>query len=133
MASWLASPWSLVYALFVWYLHAFIKCWLGAALSLPAWAVSGENPGRLLEQPVLYAEPALLAGCHFDPWDASQQVTLPLAYPGGHPHNTEQVPFTCFVIQYHLVIKLTNHVLASGVRYCTIEWAYSISLRHVEA
>jgi hypothetical protein len=69
-------------------LQAFIKCWLGTALSLPAQADSGENPGRLLAQPTLYAESASLSDCHSNPWDVSRQVTLPLAYPRGHSHDT---------------------------------------------
>jgi hypothetical protein len=52
---------------------------------MPARAVSGENPGQLLAQPVLLAEPASLASCRSDPWDASRHVILPLAYPSGHP------------------------------------------------
>jgi hypothetical protein len=43
-----------------------------------------------------------------------------------------QVLFTRTVIQYHLVIKLINHVLASGVIYCIAEWVWSISLCHME-
>jgi hypothetical protein len=88
MASWLASPWFSVSAIFVRYLQAYIKCWLGATLSLPARAISRENPGWLLAQPALYAEPASLVGGCSDPWDASVQVTLPFAYPSGHPHDS---------------------------------------------
>jgi hypothetical protein len=36
-------------------------------LLLLALAVSGENPGRLLTQPMLHAKPTLLAGCRSDP------------------------------------------------------------------
>jgi hypothetical protein len=32
-------------------------------------------------------EPVLLADRSADPWDASRQVPLPSAYPGGHPHD----------------------------------------------
>jgi hypothetical protein len=56
-------------------------------LSLPVLAVSGEDPGQLLAQPVLHAEPTSVTGCRSDPWDASRQVALPLAYSGGHPHD----------------------------------------------
>jgi hypothetical protein len=44
--------------------------------------------GRLLAQPTPHAEPASSAGSRGNPWDASRQVPLPLAYPGGHPHDT---------------------------------------------
>jgi hypothetical protein len=68
-------------------LQALIKRRLGVTLSLPARAVSKEDPSRLLAQPALHAEPALLACCSLDPWDANRQVLLPLAYPGSYPHN----------------------------------------------
>jgi hypothetical protein len=74
--------------LFVWYMQAFTKYWLGATLSLPARASSGESPGRLLIQSALDAEPASMAGCQSDPWDASRQDVIPLAYPGDHPYES---------------------------------------------
>jgi hypothetical protein len=40
--------------------------------------------------PALRAELALLANCSADPWDAIHKVPLPLAYLGGHPHDTAQ-------------------------------------------
>jgi hypothetical protein len=86
---WLASPRSPPFVTSVGFLQALIKRRLEVTLSLPAWAVSGEVLGRLLAQPALHAEPASLAGCRSDPWDASQQVALSLAYLGGHPHDKE--------------------------------------------
>jgi hypothetical protein len=45
-----------------------------------ASAANGEDRSHL-------AEPALLANRSADPWDASRQVLLSLAYQGGHPHD----------------------------------------------
>jgi hypothetical protein len=46
---------------------------------------------------------------------------------------SEKVIFTRTVIHYDLAIKLINHMLASGLRYCIItKRAKSISLYHVE-
>jgi hypothetical protein len=75
-------------AILVWYLQTFIKRRLGILSSLPAWAFDGADFGRLLAHPTLHAESASLAGSRCNPWDASRQVPLPSAYPGGHPHDT---------------------------------------------
>jgi hypothetical protein len=75
-------------AILVWYLQAFIKRQLGISSSSPAWASDGEDLGWLLAQPALQSKPTSSARCRGDPWDAIRRVALPLAYLGGHPHDT---------------------------------------------
>jgi hypothetical protein len=60
----------------------------GVSSSSPARSFDDEVASRLLAQPTLWLKPASLAGHPDDPWDTSQKMVLPLAYPDSHPHNT---------------------------------------------
>jgi hypothetical protein len=91
---------------------------------LPAWAFDGIDPGRLLAHLTLYAEPASPAGSRCDPWDASRQVPLPSAYPGGHPHDT---------LHGHLVVLLVAPIAAEQDTnaYLWITRDHSLSDTHI--
>jgi hypothetical protein len=68
---------------------AFDKASVGGFLSSSLARTSGDkDAGRLVAQPALRLKPASSAGCRSDPWDVSQQMALPLAYPDSHPDDT---------------------------------------------
>jgi hypothetical protein len=68
---------------------AFDKASVGGFSSSSLARTSGDkDAGRLLAQPALRLKPASSAGCRSDPWDVSQQMALPLAYPDSHPDYT---------------------------------------------
>jgi hypothetical protein len=59
----------------------------GVSSSSPTRSFDDEVASRLLVQLTLRLKPTSLAGHRDDPWDASLQMALPLAYPDSHPHD----------------------------------------------